>query len=71
MSTSASFNLALELAVKVTGWENLATLVSKVLQMSDYAYLCLLANRSYERIGAVGKGCRIEVRSSFSAMPAA
>ncbi len=38
MSTSSTLKLALELAAKVTGREDLAALAGEVSQMSDYAY---------------------------------
>lgn len=38
MSTSTILKLALELAAKVTGWEDLAALACEVSLMSDYAY---------------------------------
>ncbi|MFM1684168.1 hypothetical protein [Aeromonas salmonicida] len=38
MSTSSTLKLALELAAKVTGREDLGVLASEVWQMSDYAY---------------------------------
>ncbi len=38
MSTSTTLKLALELAAKVTGREDLVALASEVSQMSDYAY---------------------------------
>ncbi|BBT81277.1 hypothetical protein WP8S18E11_29430 [Aeromonas veronii] len=37
MSTSTTLKLALELAAKVTGREDLAALASEVPRMSDYA----------------------------------
>ncbi|MFQ2011820.1 hypothetical protein ACK336_01080 [Aeromonas veronii] len=38
MSTSTTLKLALELAAKVTGREDLAALAGEVPRMSDYAY---------------------------------
>ncbi|WP_235657017.1 hypothetical protein [Aeromonas veronii] len=38
MSTSTTLKLALELAAKVTGREDLAALASEVSQMSEYVY---------------------------------
>ncbi|MFM5495583.1 hypothetical protein ACET9I_03265 [Aeromonas veronii] len=38
MFTSTTLKLALELAAKVTGREELAALAGEVSQMSDYAY---------------------------------
>ena len=43
MSTSSNLKLALALAAKVTGWEDLAALAGEVSQMSDYAYRLIAA----------------------------
>ncbi len=47
MHTSSTLKLALELAAKVTGREELAALTGEVTRMSDYAYQ-LIEPTSYQ-----------------------
>ncbi|MDM5114276.1 hypothetical protein [Aeromonas salmonicida] len=54
MFTSTTLKLALELAAKVTGREELAALAGEVSRMSDYAYR-LIEPTSWH--GASGEGC--------------
>ncbi|WP_323913482.1 hypothetical protein [Aeromonas veronii] len=49
MSTSTTLKLALALAAKVTGREELAVLAGEVSQMSDYAYRLIEATSGLVR----------------------
>ena len=64
MHTSSTLKLALELAAKVTGREELAALASEVSRMSDYAYRRIEPTSWH---GASGEGGPVGIRLGSSA----